>query len=268
MPLLRYTIAGFAFLSLASCSENLQQSPESTTETGQMEQANARSQNAGSPMAANDGGESALSAGAEVSHESAHEHAVTEHTAERGHRGEHRGNPATTDGSKRAGRRTKTIKVGDTVPDFEVTLDGRTWSLSELRKNRNITPDGTLVLTFWCSFCHSCRDIERDLDRLARRYHGQAGVIALDASFGETRQAVAAFARKKGLTMPIALNASGSAADIFGVSSTTTTAVIDSTGTLRYLGQFRDRRDAYAHEALKAVLAGTKIAVRSTRPKG
>ena len=30
MPLLRYTIAGFAFLSLASCSENLQQAPEST----------------------------------------------------------------------------------------------------------------------------------------------------------------------------------------------------------------------------------------------
>ena len=195
-------------------------------------------------------------------------HAATENASKRGHHGQHRGNHATTDGLERAGQNTKAIKVGDKVPDFEVTLDGRTWKLSELRQNKDITPDGMLVLTFWCSFCHSCRDVERDLDKLAKEYHGKAGVIALDASFGETRQEVAAFAKERGLTMPIALNASGSAADIFGVKSTTTTAVIDSTGTLRYLGQFRDRRHAFAHEALKAVLAGTEIAIKVTRPKG
>ena len=140
--------------------------------------------------------------------------------------------------------------------------------MSELRKNKDLTPDGTLVLTFWCSFCESCRHVERDLDKLAKQYHGKAGVIALDASFGETRQEVAAFAEERGLTMPIALNVSGSAADIFGVKSTTTTAVIDSTGTLRYLGQFGDRRHAFAHDALKAVLAGKEIAIKSTRPMG
>ena len=93
-------------------------------------------------------------------------------------------------------------------------------------------------------------------------------MIALDASSGETRETVDAFAKKNGLAMPIALNASGSAADIFGVNSTTTTVVIDSAGTLRYLGRFRDRRNAYAHEALKSVLAGTEVAIRSTAPEG
>ena len=46
------------------------------------------------------------------------------------------------------------------------------------------------------------------------------------------------------------------------------TAVIDSTGTLRYLGQFRARQQVFAHDALKAVLAGTEIAIKVTRSKG
>ena len=68
--------------------------------------------------------------------------------------------------------------------------------------------------------------------------------------------------------MPIALNASGSAADILGVESTTTTAVIDGTGTLRYLGQFSDREHTFAEDALEAVLAGKEIAIKSTPPFG
>ncbi len=160
------------------------------------------------------------------------------------------------------------IAIGEKVPDFEVTLNGKVWKLSELRKNADITPDGTLVLTFWCSFCHSCRHVERDLDKLAKNNQGKAGVIALDASFGETAAEVAAFAEKRGLTLPIALNASGSVADLFGVNKTTTTVVIDREGKLRYLGQFGDRQHAYAEEALNAVLAGKEVPVERTRPKG
>ena len=181
--------------------------------------------------------------------------------------------------SKRHGRRrghghgessdaASKIAIGEKVPDFEVTLNGKTWKLSELRQNREITPDGTLVLTFWCSFCHSCRHIELELDKLAKNYQGKAGVIALDASFGETQEGVSAFAKEKGLTLPIALSADSSAADVFGVNSTTTTVVIDSTGTLRYFGQFGDRQHAFAEDALKAVLAGKEVTVKSTSPKG
>jgi len=180
----------------------------------------------------------------------------------------HRGGHESAEGPNRPAGQTETITVGDTVPDFEVMLDGRKWKLSELRKNRKLTADGTLVLTFWCSFCHSCRDMERELDRLCREYQGQVGVIALDASHGETREAVSAFAVKHGLSMPIALNASGSAADVFGVRSTTTTVVIDSSGILRYLGRFSDRSNDYAHDALKAVLAGMEVEIKSTFPDG
>ena len=191
-----------------------------------------------------------------------------EHTAGQDHHREPGEEPETHDVPGRSGLKNRPLSVGDRVPDFEVTLDGRTWKLSELRENRDLTLDGTLVLMFWCSFCHSCRDMEQELNRLARQYRGKAGVIALDASAGETRQSVAAFAKENELTMPIALNANGSVADIFGVNATTTTAVIDSTGTLRYLGQFQDHRHTYALDALKAVLAGTEVTISRTRPSG
>ena len=231
MRLLRNMIAGLVCLGLTSCSESSRQAPKST------------------PVL------------------TATEH-TTEHTTEQGHPGGLQGEHATHDVTAGSGSKHGPVSIGDRVPDFEVTLDGRTWTLSELQKNRDLTLDGTLVLTFWCSFCHSCRDMEQELNRLAGQYRGKVGVIALDASAGETRQAVAAFAKKKELTMPIALNANGSAADIFGISATTTTAVIDSTGTLRYLGRFQDHRHPYAHDALKAVLAGKEVPVSRTRPSG
>jgi thiol-disulfide isomerase/thioredoxin len=170
--------------------------------------------------------------------------------------------------SKPAGDKSTRIAVGDKVPEFEVTIDGKKFKLSELQKNTALTENGTLVLTFWCSFCHSCRDVEKGLEKLARQYHGKVGVIALDASAGETAEAVAKFAAKHGLTVPIALNASGTTADIFGARVTTTTIVIDSEGVLRYCGQFGDSRHNYAADALKAVLAGEEVRVKKTRHKG
>jgi thiol-disulfide isomerase/thioredoxin len=160
------------------------------------------------------------------------------------------------------------ISVGDKVPEFVVTIAGKKRTLSELRQDAALSEDGTLVLTFWCSFCHSCRDIEQRLDKLAKRYSGKVAVIALDASSGETTEVVAEFAKENGLSLPIALNPSGTAADIFGVQVTTTTIVIDSKGILRYRGQFGASGHAYAAEALEAVLAGKDVRVKKTRQKG
>ena len=172
------------------------------------------------------------------------------------------GNTSEVDDS---GANSKKIAIGDKVPDFEVTIAGKTWKLSELQKNATMTGDGTLVLTFWCSFCHSCRHVEHALEALAKQYHGTVGVLALDASAGETTEGVAEFAKQRELTLPIALDGSG---DIFGTRVTTTTVVIDKTGVLRYRGQFGDEEHAFAHDALRAVLAGEDVPVQETRQKG
>ena len=160
------------------------------------------------------------------------------------------------------------IAIGDVVPDFEVTINGASRKLTELQKDASLTEDGTLSFTFWCSFCHSCRDVEADLDKLATKYKGKVGIIALDASAGETMDAVTEFAKHKGLSLPIALNPDGAAADLFGVSTTTTTVVIDSKGVLRYRGRFQDHEHAYTDNAIVAVLAGSDVVVKETAHRG
>lgn len=166
-------------------------------------------------------------------------------------------------------KRKAGVAVGEKVPDFSVrTLDGKMVKLSELQHDARRTKSGVAVLSFWCSTCGSCRRVERHLDKLAKDYEGQAAIVALDANAGETVERVTGFAKEKGLTLPIVLDPSGRTADLFGTDVTTTTVVIDGSGVLRYYGRFRDGDRAYAEDALKAVLAGNEVAVKTTPPDG
>ena len=158
------------------------------------------------------------------------------------------------------------LAIGDRVPDFTVRdTQGKTLRLSELRKQ---TKSGIISVTFWCTFCHSCRDVEVRLDQFARDNKGQAVVAAIDASAGETAAGVTAFAKRKGLSLPILMDAPGTAADVFGVYVTTTTVVIDGKGILRYRGQFMDRNQMHASDALKAVIAGIPVTRQETPQRG
>jgi peroxiredoxin len=161
------------------------------------------------------------------------------------------------------------IKVGDNVPDFSVrTLDSKSVTLSELQKDERRTKYGIVVLSFWCTTCHSCRHVEHLIAQLSKEYEGQAAVLALGANADETAESVAAFVKKIGLGLPIVLDPSGNTADLFGVKWTTTTVVIDGNGVLRYCGQFRQKGGGSAEEALKAVLAGREVAVKTTPHSG
>jgi peroxiredoxin len=161
------------------------------------------------------------------------------------------------------------VKVGDKVPDFSVrTLDGKSVKLSELQKDASRTKKGVVVLSFWCTTCHSCRDVEHLLAKLAKDYEGQAPVFALTANANETAQDVAAFLKKNALALPVVLDPSGHTADLFGVKRTTTTVVIDGNGVFRYCGQFQQKGGGSAEEALKAVLAGKEVAVKTTPHHG
>ena len=161
------------------------------------------------------------------------------------------------------------VSIGEKVPDFSLTLlDGKTWKLSELRKQKRYGKDGVVVLTFWCSFCHSCRHVEKPLDELAKRYKGKALVLAIDASAGETIEDIVAFKKRKKLSLPIGLDPDGKSVDIFGARTTTTTMVIDGRGVLRYFGQFGHGDESLAEDALKTVLAGGTVRVDHTRQRG
>ena len=161
------------------------------------------------------------------------------------------------------------VKVGNRVPDFSIrTLDGKSVMLSELQKDEKRTTKGVIVLSLWCSTCHSCRHVEAHLGKLAKDYDGKAVVIALDANADDTAETVAAFIKKNKLTVPIFFDPNGGAADIFGIEQTTTTVVIDGEGVLRYCGQFRQKGGGSAEDAIKAVLAGHDVTIKTTPQKG
>ena len=186
-----------------------------------------------------------------------------------GHHGGARGHHVAPGGgakSSAAIQEPAALPIGARVPDFEVRdLQGKTHRLSDLRKQ---TKSGIVSLTFWCSFCHSCRSVETRLDRFASDHKDQAVVAAIDASAGETAAEVTAFASKRGLSLPILMDAPGKAADLFGVTVTTTTVVIDGQGILRYRGQFIAEDQMLAQNALKAVLEGKPVAVKETPQLG
>lgn len=164
------------------------------------------------------------------------------------------------------------VRIGDKVPDFAVqTLDGSSVQLSELQKDSRRTRNGVVVLSFWCTTCHSCRHVEHELAELCRNYLGEAAVFALAANVDETTDGVTAFLKENSLELPAVLDPGGTTADLFGVKSTTTTVVIDGNRVLRYCGQFEqedDDGDGSAEAALKSVLAGQEVAVTTTPHRG
>lgn len=66
-------------------------------------------------------------------------------------------------------------------------------------------------LTFWGSFCHSCRHREAKLDGFANSLTGKAAVTAINASADETADEDSASAKSKGLTLPIFFDGKGEA---------------------------------------------------------
>lgn len=160
----------------------------------------------------------------------------------------------------------KPLGVGDTVPDFVVTdLAGKPVKLSDLRKS---TESGLVSLTFWCTFCHSCREMDAKFDRLAIDLKGKAAVVAVDASAADNAKTVEKFTRAKKFGVPVLLDAGGKVAGLFGVKVTTTTIIIDKAGVVRYRGHFDGPQGPHARNALDALLGGKDVAVKESAPKG
>ena len=156
--------------------------------------------------------------------------------------------------------------VGEKVPDFTVTdLTGKSVKLSDLQKR---TESGVVSLTFWCTFCHSCRMMEARLKKVAEELKDKATMVAVDASATDNAQRIEDFTKAKKFTVPVLLDSEGRTADLFGVRLTTTTIIIDKSGVLRYWGQFGGEANPAAENALRAVLDGKDVAVKETTASG
>ena len=163
----------------------------------------------------------------------------------------------------------KTHSVGDKVPNFEVrTLKGRKITLKDIQSDGKNNTSGVTVLTFWCSFCGSCRMVDKPLSELSQKYEGKVAILALDASAGEQARTISKVLKEKNLEMPVLIDSQGNLADLFGAKMTTTTVVIDANNVVRYWGQFQQGDKALAEEAIEAVLAGKNPQQEHTRERG
>lgn len=173
----------------------------------------------------------------------------------------------------------KKIAVDEKVPDFTCTdLNGKMWNLSELQKGAKAGERRPVVLMFWCTTCTSCRKVEARFDKLFKDYKDKAVLSMLSVNAGESAKEGAAWAQAKGFSFPVLYDASGKSAELFKVTQTTTTLVIDKDGILRYHGKFdsaavwtgekQGKQAAFAEEALKAVLAGKAVETKENMVMG
>lgn len=105
------------------------------------------------------------------------------------------------------------LQPGDAAPDFELPLLAAEGSLSsaDLRGK-------AVVLNFWASYCWSCREEARVLDR-AWRKHRDEGLIVLGVNVRRDSETNATtFADTFGMSFPLVRDVRGDLAESFGIN--------------------------------------------------
>jgi cytochrome c biogenesis protein CcmG, thiol:disulfide interchange protein DsbE len=115
--------------------------------------------------------------------------------------------------------------VGTAAPELELTtLEGEPVVLSDLR-------GGPVLLTFWASWCSSCKDDMPQLRRLQRTW-APAGVQVLGVVIDDRHEDALATAAAYEHTYPSLFDADDVAARAYAVSGTPETFLIDRDGTI------------------------------------
>lgn len=173
--------------------------------------------------------------------------------------------------------KVKSLKVGDTMPSFELALlnDGAKEKSEDILKGAKV-----LVIDFWSINCPTCRVNESRFEALEKNFkdkgvrirhvasnRGEVGDEALLAKLKER-------ASGEKLQLPVLVDQGNVLADQFGAVVTPTCYVVDAAGVIRYTGaltdDMRNRKVAvdYLEDAVKAVLEGKSPDITSTRPEG
>ena len=101
-------------------------------------------------------------------------------------------------------------------------IDGQPVRMADLRGK-------VVLMTFWASWCPSCRHELGLMQQLHERWKGD-GVIVLAVNWRESAAAVKQFLSDERITIPTALDESGAAFDQFNTAFLPTTYVISRTG--------------------------------------
>jgi peroxiredoxin len=165
--------------------------------------------------------------------------------------------------------------VGSRVEDFTLTdaVTGKPVSLYEFRGKK------AGVIVFTGTDCPVGDLYMPRLVELARRYEPQGVVfLAINANESESAEAVAAHAKRFGLTFPVLKDPGRAVSDALQARRTCETLVVDGRAILRYRGAIDDQygygvrkgeaKNQYLTAALDAVLEGREVASTATSVVG
>lgn len=114
-------------------------------------------------------------------------------------------------------------KEREAAPDFTlVDPDGRKISLKDFRGK-------VVFLNFWATWCEYCREEMPAMQRLYHEFRGK-GFEIVGVNVKDQRAAALAFAKKLGITYPIALDPNGEVGLLYGAFGMPLSYLIDRDG--------------------------------------
>ena len=163
--------------------------------------------------------------------------------------------------------------VDKPVKDFklrDLMKDAETWiSLSDYKDKKAV------VLIFTSYTCDACADYENRMLKLIKDFAGQDVVfLGVRSSADDDAAGMRKYAESKGFKIPFLEDTRNVLAAALDVLVTPTFYVIDKQGVLRYRGAYDESlkearaQKTYVHDALKAVLEGKEVALKTTRTIG
>jgi peroxiredoxin len=152
----------------------------------------------------------------------------------------------------------------------DLTKDRETFvSLSGFRDKKSV------VLIFTSYTCDACEDYENRIKKLVKDFDGKdVAFLGVRSSAEDDAAGMRKHAQAKGFQFPFLDDPGNVLADNLGVLVTPTFYVIDRKGVLRYRGAYDEAlKEAravktYVHDALRAVLDGKEVALKTTRAVG
>jgi peroxiredoxin len=145
-----------------------------------------------------------------------------------------------------AGRRL----VGTAAPKLVLkTIDGNTIDLGQIYGKQAV------YLKFWATWCVPCRQQMPHFEHAYESAGPDLAVIAVNTGFNDSLDAVRAYRRQLGITMPIVID-DGTLAGAFGLRVTPQHIVIGRDGRILYVGHLADARLDAALVAARGEPAG------------